>query len=266
MLLPNIITLAWKNIEDKMVELVKDLRRQRLSSLHFNRPIRGFGIVSRLYESFCASYPLDRLLQLPPTDVVVKEFAPFTAIIDDNEANHGICEADFSQAMEALPKLCEEWLEKQTIKALEMISTKDADGNLVMAKHDQLHLATTLFNCEKCNEPIEFARFIRHAHQDYIWENGTRWGALHKYASNLTFKQSTSDNAKHMIIKCGLDPVTATVKEMDDLGAWFRCQLCSIRKDGSSEVMNWRQAVRCSYFCFIYRPFNASFFILPFID
>lgn len=124
-----------------------------------------------------------------------------------------------------------------------MISKEDVDGNLVAAQRNQLYLATTLFDCGKCSEPIEFARFTHHAH-NYLWGTGSRCDALHRFhESRLTFNESTSEQARRIITKGGLNPETATVKDMDSLGAWFRCQACKVKSDGSFEVMNWRSLI-----------------------
>jgi hypothetical protein len=158
------------------------------------------------------------------------DFPPFAAVIKDITAEHRVCKADFAHAMEALPMLREKWMYKQTTKALKMRSRKNADGNVIMKNHDELFIAITLFNCRQCREPIEFARFIHHSHKAYKWEYETRWDTLHQYSQELIFSQATSENANRIIIKSGSNPAVATVKEMDDSGAWFRCQLVMLEK------------------------------------
>ncbi|TRM62989.1 hypothetical protein BD626DRAFT_569556 [Schizophyllum amplum] len=148
-------------------------------------------------------------------------------------------------------------------------TAKDADLVGIMSKAlkrtttaEELQLATTFFECnppdassKAASEVISAIGYPRilitshasrapaqvHSEKNEIVRllGKTPWNWK---GERVVFDAAAHESAREVVSLCGLDPDTATAKDMEARGTWLECTGCC--KRGSRRVMQWYQAVR----------------------
>jgi len=165
------------------------------------------------------------------------------AIIDGTDEEFQDCEADLRSRM---PEISAVWLEERRRFFLQLLPQDSPNM-------EHLSLATTLFNCVKCDG---FGMHIEDALSHYCRTciygseykanfssvasanafHGTPWDsrfAEYEYSAKL------SAIARTVVVQCGENPDTITTREMNRKHHRFAC----FARDGTITVLNWLQVV-----------------------
>ncbi|KIO26849.1 hypothetical protein M407DRAFT_23908 [Tulasnella calospora MUT 4182] len=168
----------------------------------------------------------------------------------------------FDEAFKDLPALIDEWRRVRRVDLARMIleaqgGSDDAEEDLDAAEREGiLHLATSIFvSCAglkglRSDAPsVHWLETIHErkcvCHVFHSTSLNVRDGSKPKYDS-LRCIEAVPDwvaLAKELVQAAGLDPRTATVKDMDDCNARFWCKDCSWAKWKGNVARNWRNCI-----------------------
>lgn len=123
-------------------------------------------------------------------------------------------------------------------------------------------LATTIFHCcgerlfwfrdikaHECARDLEFPKSVA---KEFVYANDHihRGEKYHGHTQGpigvwTTFNAKAAKVATELVKLCGLDPLTTTIQEMDELDPIFECLVCSWLQQWKGRcTMTWRTAVR----------------------
>ena len=213
----------------------------------------------------------DYVLTRPLTEVIpgiadVCEMKEIKSIIEDTPMEVEVTKDSFTEAVEEMPRLCDEWRISRSRDLIIMmqVGTEESIKTETVPEVDidlsSLELATTWFHCWNCTEPIGYPRVLVHGHAT-SFRYGSRIEASVDHFQNLGcevwnhrgdrvwFYTQAHAAARPIIAACGLDPDVATAREMDELEPMIECLTCyniEIRYnlDTGRHAMRWRRAVR----------------------
>lgn len=245
---------VWKNIESTIIDLMFELRDQRLAKECLAILAARCKVVGSLLEL----YKLGR----PATDIIpnfadVCEMPEFWTIIRDTPLDILVTERTFQSAMEQLPQLVDKWRDEKDAELLRFI---DPSASLEEDR-GKLDLAITVFDCKECGNIITYPRILVHRCMTSIpllwrlrgtkmdnplcslWKNcGYRPWNFGQNLITVTPRSQIED-----IVKCcRMDPGATSVAQMDELDARLECRRCYMI-DGPL-IMGWRTAVSIALF------------------
>lgn len=186
-----------------------------------------------------------------PAASIIVESDPFKSVIE-SEDHDETREEDFSQALAGLSAFCQKWADARVAELLEKM--RSVEGREGLSPKDRLSLATSYFIFG--TSPLWYAR-------ERVLFATEGWDVLPTYAeraaacslSGFAAPQSL-ETVKRLIELSGLDPETATIAEMDEKDARFRCQCAttglSPRRCDANLIRSWRNCVSpqdCTTFC-----------------
>lgn len=165
---------------------------------------------------------------------------PFVALIN-RPIDVNVTKDDFDRIADSLPELMDQWYAGKQAELLRIAEQPDADPSI-------LNLATTCFVCadlegrSECG-PIFHADEWLKDHVQSCQKAHRPWDQHFKVLDFgcLRFNHNACEIVRSLVEAVGLDPHTATPKQMDDVDARFCCGLCS---DGGEELSRtWRNLV-----------------------
>ena len=191
--------------------------------------------------------------------------APIRKIILEHPKGEELTKADlaptvtavFTELNEQLQRRIDEELLDKVWSGLEEMEQNDREVD----PDTVFNLATTIFHC--CGERLFWFRDIK-AHEcasslpfpkplfkefQYAYEYLSYGEKYHGHTRSegcyTSFNVKASKIAKEVVEMCGLDPLTTTIKAMDDLDPIFECRVCSSLDHSKGRCsMNWRTVVR----------------------
>jgi hypothetical protein len=248
----------WSNIRQPLVDILKEIRRERLEMEQFARLRKRANVVVALLGDFASERPVNEVIP-GPADVC--DMDEFKTVIEDTPDDVEVTQESFKQAMERLPQLITQWRSAKDAELVRILSASvstppESQLNESQPENNRarLELATTFFLCKSCSGMISYPRILVHnCTHVYSWRyrevndpRNTLWGILTDVPWNLggniiAVKDGAKESGSLVVKSCGLDPDTTSTQEMDNLDARFECESCV--SSGGRLVMEWRTAV-----------------------
>lgn len=253
--------IDWDKVKDKLTEYVRDARRRRINnerSVPYDKVINAF--TPHLNE-YARTRPLGEVLP----GVVEFCLSPRIRTLIFDVVDEGLDTLDIDYFKELIPQVCDEWRSNISNQLYELLPSWLQDDETEPAT--VLQSALVWFHCshkaaygtELCRHTsIAFPRIMSHMHikepvlsiphpenedDDLVNSLHKKWILRHEVCSQalfdkyVTFDLHASLAACEIVALCGLDPVTATSSDMDELDMRIACVPCE-------QVMTWRKAVR----------------------
>lgn len=166
--------------------------------------------------------PLPFLPPFPPSNDVLR-YAPFKSTIFETPMNQGILKdrlkLDFQLHWDSI---CAKWrrIHEGTLKSMLVES----------GQSDNLNLAMNAFECDDCSALVNYPDvLVHHCYRSHIEAcDAADFGR----SSSLKLFYNVPNywtrwHLERIIIACGLDPTSATTREMDKLDVFLYCVPCS---------------------------------------
>jgi hypothetical protein len=242
--------LVWKNIEAPLVELLTELKKDRLAAAHVKIIRQRRILAAQAYTKFRETFPSDTVFP-PKVDMIRTE--PFRVVIEDTsiEPEEKVTEESFAAAILQVPEFSTVWKRCKDQELVEMMKKTRPDS-----VETDLHLAATFFMCST-KEAISYPRILVSSSATLYspWSRdpgATPLGATSleqalsaqawNEPANIRFHAQASSAVRAVVEACGLDPDVTTSAEMDEINPVLECLNCS--NDSSRLVMRWIQTVR----------------------
>jgi len=223
----------------------KRLREERVTTLEKRLPI-----LRKLYDACISTYPVNSIIP-SSADVFLDPFVqnliitpPLTAPFTDE---------DLAAVGTTFPDIVFRWRKQTEEKLLHMITR---GYGLQNAAESALQLATTVFTCKFCSEPLTYPRVLIHNCATKMFYYHERTGdedlpSLRRFLQStywnhdniITFDAKEIVPLIEVIELCGLDPKSATAKDMDKHNAIFECLSCNDVRKGRC-TLSWLGVVR----------------------
>ncbi|KAF8798197.1 hypothetical protein BYT27DRAFT_7124510 [Phlegmacium glaucopus] len=217
---------AFREIRPRLEDIVTKRKIQRLKQERRK-------LLESLYMSYQKTLEPDSWQYHPPLTFVtaIAEFAGFLNAKYDTRGD-----VDLEYAMTIFPDSVTTWTEahRERIAALLMpSSTESSDREAFESKLQRLELATSIMRCNDCK--LKSTRGLALVG----WENIFRHISIH-------LDESACSAAASLVSCLGLDPKTATIKDMDERDARFLCGNClpeTSRGITGLKVYTWRECL-----------------------
>ncbi|KAJ3729697.1 hypothetical protein C8R42DRAFT_772289 [Lentinula raphanica] len=238
---------GWRCIEDEVVEFLSEHRERRLVR---ERRDLLYARVTRTAEVYDAVLSNSDLREPQPTigDVLCNQV--FQSFIQDTPESEDLTDDVIrSKLLENLPEFVKEWRVAKDQKLLEIMQKSRPTATV-----NDLHLATTVFECDECfaKRPLYYPQIFYHHCctsrrgapleslvtylPTYVDHKG-QWSHL-----SIKFSEVYSDHVKALVQQCSLDPNIATFQDIYDANLLFECTTCERdvqERDGGRYFMRW---------------------------
>lgn len=206
-----------------------------------------------LLEKYRIKYYHDDHQILPPAADIYDTLNGIEAIIEaDPEKN--ITSRSFSKIMQKLPRFAEDWRKVKDLELLSLLPGLHGETATPVGHTSRLDLASNTWTCKTCRQIITYPRILAHACAselrvgiDDVGRSSYRVLNSHPWRLDFEFDERSSGGARYILEKCGFDPNTVTMADMD--GVWVECMHPSCRRDDTNVVMSYASAVRGSRLC-----------------
>ncbi|KAF5388965.1 hypothetical protein D9757_005040 [Collybiopsis confluens] len=217
---------AWSRIKTDLVAWISERRRDRLAREN-GRSIRNrYWFASRSYDdlaekaSYQGPYPsLGDVLN----DKVIEDLIWETPL--DIDLTKQFFDLQFSAF---LHRFMEEWIPSKVQELLGVMQMEVPNSSA-----DDLRLASSVFTCTSCINPLVFPEMFfhsccfRHAHNELRMAIYTGGFSDSPWYCCLRFSKRESYFVKTIVQACGLDPKTATMDDMYASNPLIECLTCS---------------------------------------
>lgn len=218
-------------------------------------------LLIRIREDYARSNPVNTII--PPRANIYKHFAPFRTLIRSARQGTNLTHGHFREAIDRLPSLIPTWIDMTNARLLQRMQR--ALGTSSQLRVSDLALATALFECtlcgterlnrEPCDKLISYPRVLVHrgavkdsdcansiyAHDIHPIEYWTDQ-SLYNDHDTIRFSKDVYDRVTSLVKLCGLDPLTTTAHEMDELDPIFASIDVLKPSLGRCLCMTWRRA------------------------
>ncbi|KAK0220349.1 hypothetical protein IW262DRAFT_1494435 [Armillaria fumosa] len=225
---------AWARMEHVLVDILQKHKDRRLLSGRFNS-------VRNILSNALKRYLISSSTSIAPDYVSLAIMEDCKRILDATPLDQPLSEDSFSAVLNRLPKIVDEWRTVNETKCLEMLrQATDAD-----AGEEDLYLATTVFQCLACKQPVMYPKVLVHQCERLLGQrtscpqrvDGFPWL---KSANLFKFHQRASDAARAVVVACGLDPKATTYAQLNALHPLLECLG---RHDFGRLVLRWQQTL-----------------------
>ncbi|OBZ74626.1 hypothetical protein A0H81_05073 [Grifola frondosa] len=222
-------------------------------------------IVANIYAEHCKDLTPLQKSYMPFKDDVC-QFAGFAELIDaDREV--AVTEADFADAVKALPDLIAKFSENRKSKLAALVPPRPApeqaavgSSKLETSTPAPADLATSVFACTPCytwrpypylqTPACSISHSILSGEQAVLHvthePQGPAWDAYLGNVKSLSFSADGSAAAASLVKLLGLDADIAVPRDLDDIDARFACMACGPHVHQGASVrstMTWRQCI-----------------------
>ena len=263
---------AWQAIRARVVKSMEAIRTARLNRERCERLLQRGALFSDVYKNWWTGQ--DNRSELPLWGEVLRHAEVISVIDQPNEVE--VDEAAFEPLISRFPAWAKENRETRDDE-LRTIVLKSAEfKDKIPDGIEPLSLASVVFDCSDCRlctledemlpplypailghdclnqfvdaydvkDPLETALLCA---APTAWPNGLSGGF--RWSCNSLSIGVLHQRAVEVIKACGMDPMTTTREEMDNLEARFWCQTCAKQYKGEwRQVMHWRDTVGTSSF------------------
>lgn len=232
---------VWKNIQAPLEELMRYIRTRYLLTAHRDLMLGRQRILKELLDAFVAS---QSPLELLPSHAEFAAMEVFQSILE-SPVDVEVTKASFLEPVSRLPELAEKWRQSTMQQLLELVPKA--------SKTSQLSLATTIFLCGECSEPILFPRILVHScmirshfrtgkgkgERLCSWQlGGEPWNFG---GGKVKFADAASEASRQLVTTSGGNAKKMTAAEMHSQDSRFECLRCD---QAERPVMTWWQSVR----------------------
>ncbi|KAJ3770337.1 hypothetical protein FB446DRAFT_790599 [Lentinula raphanica] len=220
---------GWDSIKDELVSLLakcKDDRADREQEKLFDsRALRA----RKLYDAILSKSDLRE--PFPSIGDVLSHEKLQDLLWDTPDDDSLTDDILRSKLLEHLPESVEEWRDVVDHYLLERV----LQASRPTATHNDLHLATSVFKCIGCYQPLYYPQLYYHrcyALQSFFTifdENDDGTIDYHRPWTHrsLRFSETHAERAEMIVKACSLDPNTVTFQEMYDANPLIECTTCT---------------------------------------
>lgn len=230
----------------ELLGILQSIKIQRLKLERQAAVKSRVDILIDLRREYVASQPLHSVI---PGIGDFLMMAPFKAIVIDLPVEEQVTATNFSDAMENLPSLINNWVEIKE-KELLTIMKKSLPSISDDTTASILHLASTLFTCNACHypNPIGYPQILDHGCRRTSTEGQDPELIAHQLwsAQGISFQETVYTSARGVLEICGLKPDTATTQEISDINPLIECLDCHREANGRL-FMRYKNSVRICY-------------------
>ncbi|KAK0203523.1 hypothetical protein DFS33DRAFT_809378 [Desarmillaria ectypa] len=222
---------AWARIEPVLVDILQKHKGKRLLSDRFNE-------VRNILSSALKCHLISTSTSFAPDYVSLAAMEDCKRILDATPLDQMLTEDSFSPVLTRLAEIVDEWRttkESECLAMLRQATNTDAD----------LYLATTVFQCLACKQPVMYPKVLAHQCEqlsrqrfscpqnigELPWLKSQKLFRFHKRASGVS---------RAIVITCDLDPRVTTYVHMNTLHPLLEC---FGRHDFGRLVLRWQQAL-----------------------
>ncbi|KAK0441934.1 hypothetical protein EV421DRAFT_1810816 [Armillaria borealis] len=235
---------AWGSMLPTLLNLLEDAREKVLKKKRKNIYKTRLNIVYNLVKAHAAENPY----KIAPSTADVCVIPKIKAILENINVELYNNEEDFADIKAELPRISREWRRSKGMYLLSLMP-----GN----KHDisRLSLATTLFKCHECTEPISYPRVLahrcmtalRHGYRNQSDDmvllcKGLQAEPWNFNRNGVECYELAGGCAVDVVRASGLRAEKATVEDMERADVWLECMNCRVPERGSV-VFQSRQAI-----------------------
>ncbi|KAF9075689.1 hypothetical protein BDP27DRAFT_1314336 [Rhodocollybia butyracea] len=244
--------IGWNRMKDELVQLLSQHKTTRLAEeLRAIRELR-YSLLLKEYKDI--QNMSDQREPFPPSgDIVMnKIFYDLVSKPVEEDLTAGFFKSQLSQH---LPRVLDEWRSAKTKELVKLMQKSRPE-----ATEADLHLPTTLFECQSCprflGTIMHFPQMFYHTcftRTQVSGDNHERLMAYHsRYAEyaegpwmadnlNLLVNEARLELVKTITKACSLDPNEATVEDLDLVDPLIECVTCAVY--GGRLFMRWPSAV-----------------------
>lgn len=262
-------------MRDDLVDILSDHKTRRLATEQEETAHQRYSKLERVYAHFSTA---DLREPFPPLgDILNHQLLEY--LIWETPTEDNLTEGFFSDKLsELLPDFVQQW---RLAKVHELVDMMQRTG-VPNATESDLHLATTIFCCTRCNQSLHFPSMFYHSCclrpefqppqsrlQTYQRKSWTMNSLKGVWSSRpICFNITGSNVLKEVVEECGLDPSTAMKNDMDLVNPLVECLVCERTNTygyGSYGrlFMGWRTSVSFwrhqSIFCRVLNHFPVAF-------
>lgn len=240
-----VYTTVWNNIKDTVIDYFLNIQSHRIMNERAEHPAAIMRILRDPLDKWSRSRPMTEPLPSFPDFCMQPQFVEVLTEKSDRELE---ALNDPLQLAVLFDSVADKWRKQTCAKLLAMMPASPVDVDDIAG----LNLATTVFQCSRCGEPITYPRILVHRctrsistgvylepsageHDilNALHINGWNW-PWNYMDETVSFNTDSSEVAAEIVLLCGLDPETTTANEMDELDARLVCRMCST-------AMSWRR-------------------------
>jgi hypothetical protein len=226
-----------------LLEVMAGIKAERLEAERRVALVNRVKVLHILRKEYMASQPLHAVIP-EMGDLVNME--PFKIVIMDTPPEKPPTIALFSQAMDELPALIDEWRRTKDGELLAIMKASPAISD--DATESILHLASTFFTCNRCyNQTIGYPQVL--VHPCFTLEFRAEWSHVSELAAckpwkipDGSFSQDIYSAARSTLEVCGYDSDTTDAQNIADAKPLIECLDCMDETSGRL-VMGYRNAV-----------------------
>lgn len=222
-------------------------------------------LLIQIREDYRRSSPVNTII--PPRANFYKHLTAFHTVIINSPHGTKFTLEHFRMAISLLPDLIPTWIKITNARLLKIM--QQAMGKEVRLDISHLSLATALFNCtlcgterlnhEPCDSLISYPRVLVHRGAVKDFDSATPRSeklqqlddftnqSLYNYHHTIGFSKDVHDRVTSLVRLCGLDPLTTTAQQMDELNSIFAPVNDSDSPMDQRLCMTWRRTV--IFFC-----------------
>ncbi|KAF5370966.1 hypothetical protein D9757_009897 [Collybiopsis confluens] len=229
-----------RNKEGNMIkpELVRIFSYQKNRRLKWEKEVlarQRREVFCRVYEQFMTDF--DYRSAVAHLGDVLEDSVCQELIIGNNHDTLAD-EAYESRLVEFFTTFVERWTPKKVQEVLDVLQNA-----IPTATVSDLHLATSVFICTMCVQPLAFPEMFHHL-CCYKWhrpkietrtELQKEIRSLSSWNCDIRFSAEGSTSFKDIVKACGLDPLTTTTQDMYATNPLVEC-LCGLRVIGACRV------------------------------
>ncbi|KAK0449784.1 uncharacterized protein EV420DRAFT_1564013 [Desarmillaria tabescens] len=225
---------AWARMEAVLVGILQSHKDKRLLSGRFNG-------VRNILSNALKCHLISSSTSFAPDYVSLAAMEDCKRILDATPLDQALTEDTFSPVLNRLAEIVDEWRAAKKVECLEMLrQATDTE-----ADEEDLYLATTVFQCLACKQPLMYPKVLVHQ----CGQLSRRRFSCPQNSDELPWLQSqklfrfykgASDVARAIVIACDLDPKVVTYVHMNTLHPLLECLG---RHDFGRLVLRWQQGL-----------------------
>lgn len=265
-------TAVWSSIQVELTSYMLQIRSHRLNSLWSTTlDNRGEQLSMSLW-----SMVLEQNIKstVPNPADLYQESEVFkrlltTPLTDDEE--DPLTSDDYAVALRQIPQFVTTWEQKKRNLLISLLPNVESAPVSALSDRpiDRLALATSIFNCRRCDHNCKFGNpKLRCYHSSNLLAHECPYRTSTEYPNLVygdmesdlgfhswlganapyCFDEQAADRAAALVEACGLEPDFATADDMDALDARFICSClwckhAEVNDDETVPALTWRQAV-----------------------
>ncbi|KAJ3740507.1 hypothetical protein DFH05DRAFT_1529107 [Lentinula detonsa] len=218
---------GWHYIKDELVKLLSDHKAARLAQERSRLLSSRVSSFQKIYNVIFSEYDLRN--PFPSIgDIFINKV--FEALIWDTPEDEALTDATIrSKLLEHLPSIIAEWRAAKIQELVEIMKKSHPT-----ATADDLHLATTVFECKACyGNPLYYPQMFYHRcciHNRNLRLNNERvlpficdgpWTS-----TSIDFSDRYSNRARTIVEACSVDPTTTTFNDICAANPLIECLTC----------------------------------------